>query len=151
MAVAEGTKHCIDCDIKLSLDNCYVRASGRFRQTCISCAKSRAKKNAEKRKLNDPLGEYLKRFERRLRRKFGMTVEQYFVIYDEQGGVCALCGEEESERDRVLLPVDHCHFSGRVRGLLCSHCNRQLGWVEAIGLERVNVYLRPRLEVVNGS
>lgn len=38
---------------------------------------------------------------------------------------CAVCDRE------TVLVVDHCHTSGRVRGLLCHRCNTSLGWLEA--------------------
>lgn len=48
----------------------------------------------------------------------------------EQGGVCAICGQKETStyRGKVRkLAVDHCHKTGRVRGLLCMNCNQGLG------------------------
>lgn len=51
----------------------------------------------------------------------GLTPEQIREIYDLQNGLCAVCEEPEP------TDLDHCHFSGAVRGLLCRHCNRGLG------------------------
>lgn len=59
-----------------------------------------------------------------LRRKYGLTGEQYDQMLAGQGGRCALCGDESNGR---TWHVDHCHDSGKVRGLLCDLCNRGLG------------------------
>lgn len=63
---------------------------------------------------------------------YGITPEQYLAMLDEQGGVCAICGHDEpNEHGRTgtkfRLSVDHCHETGRVRGLLCQKCNRAIG------------------------
>jgi hypothetical protein len=54
---------------------------------------------------------------RHLRRKYGLTVKAYEALLDRQGDLCACCGEREHRY------VDHCHDTGRVRGLLCPACN----------------------------
>lgn len=59
-----------------------------------------------------------------LRVKYGITLEEYKEIFDKQKGVCALCLREEKGK---MLAVDHCHITGKVRGLLCGNCNRALG------------------------
>ena len=60
-----------------------------------------------------------------LRRKFGMTLEEYQVLLDRQGGVCAIC---QSPPEKKALAVDHKHDeSNAIRGLLCECCNRGLG------------------------
>jgi len=64
-----------------------------------------------------------------LRSRFGITLEDYERMYEEQGGVCAICGGRESDSSGryINLTVDHCHGSGDVRGLLCNLCNRGIG------------------------
>jgi len=72
-----------------------------------------------------------------LRRRFGITLEQYNAMLADQGGVCAICGElPTSVRNRrkgkqrtfiARLVVDHDHATGKVRGLLCSSCNTGIG------------------------
>lgn len=59
-------------------------------------------------------------------KKYGLTLEQHQKIYDQQRGCCALCGIHERELDRALH-IDHCHQTGKVRGLLCFDCNTGLG------------------------
>jgi hypothetical protein len=61
--------------------------------------------------------------EARLRRLYGIGVEEYDALYAYQGG-CALCG---AQHGKTRLAVDHSHASGEVRGLLCFTCNRKLG------------------------
>lgn len=63
---------------------------------------------------------------------FGITLEQYEQMLEDQGGVCAVCGKTENEihpqsKKVRNLNVDHCHQTGRVRGLLCNSCNRGIG------------------------
>lgn len=63
----------------------------------------------------------------RVRRR-GITMQRYRELLTEQGGVCALCGE--ARKGWTLgadLHIDHCHDSGRVRGLLCGDCNTAIG------------------------
>lgn len=62
-------------------------------------------------------------FKSRLKRTYGITFEQYKEILLHQSGVCAICARPQSAK----LHVDHCHITGKVRGLLCGSCNRALG------------------------
>lgn len=65
-----------------------------------------------------------------LKRKFGITPEDYTAMHAAQGGVCAICEQPETAlmRGRVMsLAIDHDHVTGKVRGLLCGNCNRAIG------------------------
>ena len=77
-------------------------------------------------------------------RKYGITLEQYNAMLAAQGGVCALCKMPGRFGKYDKLDVDHCHETGRVRGLLCITCNHALGIlgdnVEA--LEKAIKYLK---------
>ncbi len=68
-------------------------------------------------------------------RKFG-TSQKYYADYDvlfkKQDGKCAICGAPETIKDGrngkcKKLALDHCHSSGKLRGLLCTGCNTGLG------------------------
>ena len=61
-----------------------------------------------------------------LKHRYGITIEDYDGMYIEQGGRCAICGNHQSKMNR-RLSVDHCHETGKVRGLLCINCNAGLG------------------------
>ena len=62
----------------------------------------------------------------RVKAKYGITAEAYQQLLDYQGGACAICLRPSRVR---RLAVDHDHATGRVRGLLCRHCNYELlGW-----------------------
>lgn len=69
------------------------------------------------------------RMDANLRKSYGITADDYEAMLSEQEGVCAICGSDDpGTRDhRKRLHVDHDHETGRVRGLLCSPCNRLLG------------------------
>src|SRR5271157_4402789 len=54
-----------------------------------------------------------------LRRKFGISLDEYNIMVLKQDGKCAICGGVNSNRN---LAVDHNHATGQVRGLLCSRC-----------------------------
>lgn len=57
-------------------------------------------------------------------RKYGMTIEQYDVMLEAQGGGCFICGRPP--REDISLHVDHDHSTGKVRGILCFCCNNAL-------------------------
>lgn len=60
-----------------------------------------------------------------LRKKYGLTVDTFNRLVEKQGNRCAICREEfVKETD---TNIDHCHTTGRVRGVLCRWCNIGLG------------------------
>jgi hypothetical protein len=59
----------------------------------------------------------------RLVKNFGITLEEYNKMFDEQKGLCYIC----SEADTVKLAVDHNHNTGAIRRLLCKKCNVAIG------------------------
>ena len=64
-------------------------------------------------------------------RRHNLTGVEYWQMYDEQGGVCAICGLQETAKrggKTQRLAVDHDHDTGRIRGLLCYRCNMMLGF-----------------------
>lgn len=66
-----------------------------------------------------------------LRRTFGISLDQYKGMLAGQRGLCAICEQPETEiRGGRLkaLAVDHCHETGEIRGLLCTACNKALGY-----------------------
>jgi hypothetical protein len=56
-----------------------------------------------------------------LRSKFGITLMRFREMEAAQDGKCAIC------RHVAILAVDHCHATGKVRGLLCMPCNTAIG------------------------
>lgn len=56
----------------------------------------------------------------------GLSEAEHEALVLLQDGRCAICGHDAGDRTRRLF-VDHCHTSGRVRGLLCGRCNSGLG------------------------
>lgn len=74
----------------------------------------------------------------------GMTIEDYDTLLESQRGVCKLCGAAPTTK---RLAVDHCHETGRIRGLLCFMCNRNLiGRIEKKGInpEEIVNYMRTK-------
>ena len=62
-----------------------------------------------------------------IKAKYGLSKEDYEAILQEQGGVCYICQRHPLKiRPKRHLAVDHCHETGRVRGLLCYSCNHRL-------------------------
>jgi hypothetical protein len=84
------------------------------------------KSYSKQRYASDP--DYYRRAE--LKRKFGITLEQYQAMLEEQNGGCAICGQPETAirmNKVVALSVDHNHRTGERRGLLCTACNIGIG------------------------
>lgn len=57
-------------------------------------------------------------------KRYGTTVAWFDKTLEEQGGACAIC---RVVPEKYRLHIDHCHSSGRVRGLLCNSCNTGIG------------------------
>lgn len=91
------------------------------------------KRNREKRKLyyGDPVRK-LKYKNNNLRSSYGITLDQYENMLKSQNSVCKICKKEEVHRNNQntgisRLAVDHCHVTGKIRGILCTKCNTGLG------------------------
>lgn len=74
----------------------------------------------------------VKRITQEICRTYGLTLEQYEQMVKEHDNKCGICGENETRRSRTKgkvcrLVVDHCHGTGKVRGLLCHSCNVMIG------------------------
>lgn len=69
-----------------------------------------------------------------LKRQYGITLTDYDALFQFQRGMCKICHSTHSRRDiQTHLCVDHCHKTGRVRGLLCVKCNTLIGMLETLG------------------
>jgi recombination endonuclease VII len=94
------------------------------------------------RRLIRPEDHERQRWARHMERLYGLGVEDFARLLERQGWTCALCNRRLSLTWHGYA-VDHDHGTKRVRGILCSPCNRGLMvQVEIIGLERLVTYLR---------
>ena len=62
-----------------------------------------------------------------LKKNFGLSLEAYEALLKAQGSKCALCSVTSPSSHRTNFYVDHCHKTGKIRGLLCGACNMGLG------------------------
>jgi len=68
-------------------------------------------------------------------KNLGLTIEKYMEIYEEQKGLCKICGNPEFTKKRLSVDHDHRCCPGKsscgkcIRGLLCFKCNTALGMV----------------------
>ena len=82
-----------------------------------------------------------------MKRSYGMGFKEYEELLFLQGGKCAICNAEPPKNQhKTRLNIDHCHTTGKVRGLLCDCCNR------ALGLMRDNIKLLEKsIQYLNNS
>lgn len=138
----EPEKRCRSCGKSKPLSEFYLqsrtdRHGNRIRHSnCKTCTK---RTKDEWRKKHPRKNERL--YRRCNLRRYGITVVEYDALFAEQGGLCAICGQPERKTYKprpgwvpafptgtpLRLAVDHCHSTGKVRGLLCQDCNRALG------------------------
>lgn len=67
-----------------------------------------------------------------LKCEFGITIDDYNIMLKNQNNVCGICFKPETDQDKKTkkirsLAVDHCHTTGKIRGLLCRKCNTAIG------------------------
>ncbi len=65
-----------------------------------------------------------------LKKKYGISLEDYDRMLVEQEGKCLICGDGPGKKPgkKKYLGVDHDHITGAVRGLLCTGCNLMIGY-----------------------
>lgn len=124
------TKKCTTCKEDKELSDFWQKASVRkdgtrgLRPSCRECE--------IKRKLQKYHNEGGKEIQRKrsfkaLMKSYGITEEIYEQERKNQDYKCFLCGAHEKSQHYERLHVDHCHETGKYRGLLCNLCNIGLG------------------------
>jgi hypothetical protein len=63
----------------------------------------------------------------KLHRKYGLTTADRDVLIASQNCQCVICGCDLKTLPERRIHIDHCHATGKVRGVLCGHCNHLLG------------------------
>ena len=146
-------KECCNCKRVLDVNNYHKSSKSRdgFSSRCRSCESDRKKVAKEKdpelalRKREQHKVWYRKNKEYKdlqnktwreenkskfrssnLKRRFGITHEQFEDILKTQDNKCAICGVDQDVCGKYLC-IDHDHETGKIRGLLCDLCNRALG------------------------
>ncbi len=121
-------KKCTKCgtEYEATRENFYAnkRHKGGLASSCKNCKYVLSRKYEKTRK-----GRASRKMTKRkhlLRTLYNMSLVEYQQMFDAQGGACAICYSTQSSK---LLAVDHCHETGKIRGLLCSKCNMMLGQV----------------------
>lgn len=65
-----------------------------------------------------------------IKRRYQLSIEEYNAQLAAQNCKCCICGKQHDPTlKRGRLYVDHCHSTGKIRGLLCSACNSALGYM----------------------
>jgi len=64
-----------------------------------------------------------------LKKHFNITLDEYNNLLELQDHSCKICLNHESTFTKKLA-VDHCHSTGKIRGLLCDNCNRSIGMLK---------------------
>lgn len=130
------SKFCPRCGEDKPLSEWTVRKSGHRIGQAVAHCNTCNNHGMKKRKERDPTLYRRIEWPSKLKTLYGITVDQYYQMLKEQGGGCATCGVKtpggrgyKRMGKPEMFYVDHCHSTGRVRGLLCNSCNRGIGFL----------------------
>ena len=129
-----STKRCSKCRTVGGEFHKNKRQPDGFQNQCKACTAEAGRQDYEKHKR--------KRTSAGLERKYGISLDDYEQMSEDQDHACALCQEPEMVEGRRMA-IDHDHETGRIRGLLCFKCNTSLGRVcdTQAALERLVAYV----------
>jgi hypothetical protein len=143
-AVPFGKKWCCRCRRVKSITDFYKnkQAARGLQGICKDCTREASRQWRTRNRIKDR--QYAQKH--RLREKFGITIDHYQALLDQQGGKCAICnGVEQVASNGIsrLMAVDHNHDTGSIRGILCTNCNRAIGLLhdDPVILQKAIAYL----------
>lgn len=128
MADIANTRQCTVCEVRRPLTDFGKRIGykdGRRRQCRFCRTKYEQRRRSGEGFVYKPVSPELAHA-RHLKLKYGLTRDQYLDMLSAQGGTCGICRKWPPHSRCRNLFVDHCHRTGRVRGLLCNRCNLAL-------------------------
>lgn len=95
---------CRLCEAEKLATDFYTRENGKLRSECKACTGARTSL-----------------------RSTGWTPEAYEKAFAKQDGKCAICMSTLNSSRYTKFAGDHCHTTGKLRGLLCMNCNTAIG------------------------
>jgi hypothetical protein len=134
----DSMKTCTKCELIKNESEFYEDASKKsgLKSWCKSCEKQARNAHNKTPKGKASIAAYAKTPERKavqrnghLKRKYGITPEQYEALLAAQEGKCKIC-ETDKPGGQGGWHVDHDHDTGQIRGLLCQACNRGIGFLK---------------------
>lgn len=127
MKINLHSKICTQCGVEKPLTDFYKRSdTGKERANCKECFNARGVKYSQQNRK-----EHLVRCRRASFKKYGITESEFNLMMETQQCKCKICGTElvitKRHGEGSPAHIDHCHESGKVRGLLCKKCNTGIG------------------------
>lgn len=122
---SEKEMRCSGCDTVKEMSEFNASMLNIRYPYCIPCSRAASQKSREK--------HYKSVENARLKREYGIDLEDYQQMLEAQNHVCEICQKPESQiinGKRRKLSVDHNHKTGLARGLLCFRCNASVGVIE---------------------
>ena len=118
-----SSKKCFKCDEDLKLKNFYSRLNKKsgtkyYQSKCIKCFN---------------VYDYNSDKNFKLKKAYGITLNEYNDLLSKQEGKCMICQSDNNgfyRKKPRAFAVDHCHTTGKIRGLLCSDCNTGIGFLK---------------------
>jgi hypothetical protein len=125
-AAVASAKKCSSCGEILPTTDFYRDSTTKdgFQYACKNCRK-KAYGHRDTERYRDLTPD--ERKDMVLKRDFGIGLNDYHQLLEDQGGGCAICGTKEIKGKGSYHHIDHCHETGVIRGVLCHHCNTGLG------------------------
>ncbi len=161
-------RRCTKCGQKFPETSEYFRPDKRYKnglttwcRVCLRAANTKNKRehrnSSEKNKV--AARKYQKKYREanpdkyrssQMKSVYGITLEQYNKMFENQKGLCAICGLPETHKNMYGLKglsIDHNHNTNKVRGLLCNNCNLAIGQLKVdsfgiLNLQKATEYLR---------
>lgn len=149
-------KQCTSCgDAKPLSSNYYSKGkysdgTNKYRSECKSCISTKAdiRYQSISSKPKAALGRRQSSYRYTLKKLYNLTEVDYNKIHECQGGKCLICTDALSNvfnnKEGKQPAIDHCHDTGKVRGILCKKCNSGIGLLSdsIFILEKAISYLR---------